>query len=81
MRHLRERNLYLIVFNGLSYGQPIFIYIDYTFHYTVLLKYWVRMWTQSRLVSNVLFHLDYFRMFYGFDSLCKTIKICKSLQE
>jgi len=29
MRHLRERNLYLIVFNGLSYGQPIFIYIAY----------------------------------------------------
>jgi len=27
MRHLRKRNLYLIVFNGLSYGQPIFIYI------------------------------------------------------
>jgi hypothetical protein len=27
MRHLRERNLYLIVFLELSYWQPTFIYI------------------------------------------------------
>ena len=27
MRQLRKRILYLTVFNGLSYGQPIFIYI------------------------------------------------------